>query len=269
MKFCSYKPLALLMLSLLLGCKKQEAPVGISHENKLENINEKPPHKFDFLPTTTTGQVITHDNYTLSYAEPFEQAEWVAYELKKSDLSYANFERPFFIEDAQVKTHSADWRNYKKSGYDKGHLCAAGDRKFSKKAFEETFLTSNISPQKHDFNDGIWNRLEQKVRYWASKYDGVYVITGGVLKPGLRTIGKEKVAVPEAFYKVIADFRDGHWRMIGFLVPAHDSDQPLYRFVVPVDEIEKQTGIDFFPKLDDKTEAQLEKSRDYKGWSFN
>ncbi len=224
---------------------------------------------FDFLPTSTTNQIVVHDNYTLSYAEKFEQAEWVAYELKKTDLSNANFERPFFIEDNKVKTRSADWRNYKRSGYDKGHLCPAGDRKFSKSAFDETFLTSNISPQKHDFNDGVWNRLEQKVRYWATKYDGVYVITGGVLENGLATIGKEKVAVPKYFYKVILDTNKGNYKMIGFLVPSVDSDKPLYEFVVSVDEIEKRTGIDFFPKLDDKMEAQLEKSSSYKNWSFN
>ena len=53
---------------------------------------------------------------------------------------------------------------------------------FLKIAHDETFLTSNISPQKHDFNAGIWNRLEQKTRYWANKYNGVYVVTGGILK---------------------------------------------------------------------------------------
>ncbi len=114
----------------------------------------------DFLPTSTTNQIIVHDNYTLSYVEKHEQAEWVAYELKANEISNANFDRPFFIVDPEVKTGSADWRNYKRSGFDKGHLCPAGDRKFSKNAFEETFLTSNISPQKHGFNDGIWNRLE-------------------------------------------------------------------------------------------------------------
>lgn len=228
--------------------------------------NRKP---FKFLPTSTTNQVIVHDNYTLSYVEKYEQAEWVAYELKPTDLSNSNFDRPFFIEDNQVKTGSADWRNYKRSGFDKGHLCPAGDRKSSLKAYNETFLTSNISPQKHDFNDGIWNRLEQKVRYWASKYDGVYVVTGGVLENGLATIGKEKVAVPKYFYKVILDVDNGTYRMIGFLVPAVDSDKPLYQFVVPVDEIESLTGIDFFSKLDDAAETRLEKSSDYKSWSFN
>ena len=80
-------------------------------------------------------------------------------------------------------------RNYKNSGFDRGHLCPAGDRRYSQEAHDETFLTSNISPQDHDFNAGVWNRLEQKVRYWARKYDGVFVVTGGVLNGEMETIG--------------------------------------------------------------------------------
>lgn len=70
---------------------------------------------------------------------------------------------------------------------------------FALDAYNETFFTSNISPQVRNFNNGVWNRLEQKVRYWAVKYDGIYVITGGVLESSLMTIGKEKVSVPKFF----------------------------------------------------------------------
>ncbi len=223
---------------------------------------------FDFLPSSTTNQIVKHDFYSLSYNENYEQAEWVGYELKKEYIKNSTFKRPFFIEDPKVKSQSADWRNYKKSGYDKGHLCPAGDMEFSWNAYKDTFFTSNISPQLHDFNSGIWNRLEEKTRYWAVKYDGVYVITGGVLESGLKTIGEEKVSVPKYFYKVVLDDSQGKYKMIGFLVPAVDSNKALYDFVVPVDKIEAMTGIDFFPKLADKIENQLEKSNLYKDWSF-
>lgn len=224
---------------------------------------------FDYLPTSTTNQIVKHDYFTLSYNEKYEQAEWVAYELKQSYVQRSNYERPYFIVDPKVKTGSADWRNYKKSGYDKGHLCPAGDMAFEITAYNDTFFTSNISPQKHDFNGGIWNRLEQKARYWATKYDGVYVITGGVLQSKLKTIGKEKVLVPNYFYKILLDNSNGNYKMIAFLVPNEKSDKPLYTFAVSVDCIEKMTGIDFFPKLDDKTENRMEKNSDYKAWSFN
>jgi endonuclease G len=237
---------------------------------KISKIESQSTKKaFDYLPKSTTNQIIKHDYYTLSYHEKYEQAEWVAYELKKSYVRSSNFDRPYFVEDPKVKTRSADWRNYKKSGYDKGHLCPAGDMEFDFNAYNDTFLTSNISPQLHDFNGGVWNRLEQKVRYWATKYDGIYVITAGVLQPNLKTIGQEKVSVPNYFYKILLDNSNGRYKMIAFLVSSEKSNKALYEFVVSVDKIEKMTGIDFFPKLDDKTENSLEKSSDYKAWSFN
>ena len=221
-----------------------------------------------FLPTSTTKQVVHHQHYSLSYSEDHEQAEWVAYELKKTHLTNTNFKRPYFEIDKTVKTGAAHWRNYKNSGYDRGHLCPAGDRKYSKEAHDETFLTSNISPQRHDFNSGIWNRLEQKVRYWASKYNGVFVVTGGVLKGQMKTIGSEGVSVPNQFYKILIDNNTGSTKIIAFLMPHKNSNKPLYEFVVSVDEVEELTGIDFFPELDDAIENKLESSTSYKGWSF-
>ncbi|WP_103864009.1 DNA/RNA non-specific endonuclease [Aquimarina sp. I32.4] len=223
---------------------------------------------FFYLPTSTTGSVIIHNNYSLSYSEKHEQAEWVAYELKKGHMSTNNFKRPFFEEDRKVKTSSADWRNYKKSGYDRGHLCPAGDRRFTYKAFEETFLTSNISPMNHEFNRGVWNDLEKKVRYWAKTYNAIYVVTGGVLVNDLPAIGYEHVSVPRYFYKVIFDNSSTNPKMIGFLIPHVDIQKELQEFVVPVDKIEELTGIDFFDKLDDKTENKLESSITIKKWKF-
>lgn len=221
-----------------------------------------------YLPTSTTNQIIHHKYYSLSYSEKHEQAEWVAYELKKNQLSRTNFERPYFEEDPFVSSGSAHWRNYKRSGYDKGHLCPAGDRRFSKEAFNETFYTSNVSPQLNDFNAGVWNRLEQKTRYWAAKYDGLYVVTGGVLEKNLETIGTEDVAVPDYFYKVLIDQTNGKYKAIAFLMPHQESEKPLASFVVSIDELEKKTGINFFIKLPDNIENLLEKNVSYKDWSF-
>ena len=108
--------------------------------------------------------------------------------------------------------------------------------------------------------------MEDKIRYWAAAKEGLYVVTGGVLTDDLKTIGKEKVSVPNYFYKVLLS-KDGT-QMIGFLVPHENSNKPLYEFVLTVDEIEKMTGIDFYPNLSDEIENQLESQSDYKKWSF-
>lgn len=223
---------------------------------------------FNYLPTSTTGQIVHHNYYSLSYNEKFEQAEWVAYKLTSEHLSNQNFKRPYFEKDPKVKTQSASYWNFKNSGYNKGHLCPAGDRKFSEAAFNETFLTSNITPQLYEFNGGIWNRLEQKIRFWAKKHQQLYIVTGGILTSNLKTIGSEKVAVPKQFYKIILDYHQPEIKAVAFLIPHEASDKGLYNFVVSIDEIENLTGIDFFPELPDEIELKLEKSSNYTNWNF-
>lgn len=256
------------IVALLVGYwLQQKEDIENSSQPTTETTNNK-PNSFNYFPTSTTGVIIKHNGYQLSYSEKHEQAEWVAYPLDKSDIVYTNRKRPFFIVDPKVKTKSADWRNYKRSGYDKGHLCPAGDRRASKNAHDETFYTSNISPQNHEFNAGIWNKLEQKTRYWAKKYNRLYVVTGGVLESNLKTIGKEKVSVPNYFYKVLLDYTQPEIKAIAFLLPHKESNKPLSDFVVSIDNLEQKTGIDFFPELPDNIENQLEASANYKNWSF-
>ncbi len=250
------------------SCKEKNTKFSdLIIENNYSNVQNNQPI-FDYLPTSTTNKIIKHEFYTLSYNEKYEQAEWVAYELKENMIVKNSFKRPYFIEDELVDSNSADWRNYKKSGYDKGHLCPAGDMKFSKNAFEDTFFTSNISPQKHNFNAGIWNRLEEKTRYWAQKYKSIYVITGSLLNNNLKTIGKEAVAVPEFYYKILVQKNKNSYKMIAFLMASQESKLALYEFVKSTDDIEKLTGVDFFAKIPDEIESKIEKNSDYKDWSF-
>lgn len=222
----------------------------------------------DLMPRSTTGAIVEHNHFTLSYNEPFEQAEWVAYILKKEHLTSDQRKRPYFIEDPKVKTKSADWRNYRGSGYDRGHLCPAGDRRFSEQAYNETFYTSNISPQDRDFNAGVWNRLEMQVRQWAKQHNELFVVTGGVLENGLEEIGEEDVDVPRHYYKIVARGNPQNPKILAFLLLGKESSKLLRQFTVSVDEIEKRTGIDFFERLPNGLEKKLESRVDTQGWKF-
>lgn len=221
-----------------------------------------------FLPSSTTGTIVKHNYFTLSYSEPHEQAEWVAYELKREHLTQDNRRRPYFIEDPKVKTKSADWRNYKGSGYDRGHLCPAGDRRFLEQAYNETFYTSNISPQDREFNAGVWNRLEQQIRWWCKKHGDLIIITGGVLENGLEEIGEEDVDVPEAFYKIVLQKDEENDKVLSFLIPNEPSFEALDTFLIPIDELEKMTGIDFFAKKTNTWQIKMEQKVDATGWEF-
>ncbi len=222
----------------------------------------------DFLPSSSSGKVIEHNYYMLSYSEPHEQAEWVAYTLKREHLTNDDRRRPYFIEDPKVSTKSADWRNYRGSGYDRGHLCPAGDRRFSEYAYNETFYTSNIAPQDKDFNAGVWNRLEQQVRQWCKSYGELHIITGGVLEEGLQEIGDEDVTVPNHFFKVVFRKKEGRFKVLAFLFPHKESQAPLKDFLISIDQLEQTTGLDFFEKVEKQRQDKLESVINTKGWKI-
>lgn len=240
-------------------------PDTYSSPNGDSSIAQMPAY---MMPSSTTGAIVKHDHFLLSYSEPHEQAEWVGYALKKEHLTYDDRKRPYFIEDPNVRTKSADWRNYKHSGYDRGHLCPAGDRRFSEYAYNETFYTSNISPQDREFNAGIWNQLENKIRRWVKKEGTHYVFTGGILEKNLKGIGDEDVAVPKYFYKIIAKGNSSNIEAIAFLMPNKPSGKSIKSFVVPIDEIEQLTGIDFFKELPNEGQQKLESKVRTQNWKF-
>jgi endonuclease G len=173
------------------------------------------------------------------------------------------------MKDPLVKTGTADDEDYLHSGYDRGHLAPAADLGYSLSSMAESFYYSNMSPQVAAFNRGVWKRLEGQVRVWARNNGAVYVVTGPVLRPGLPSIGANKVSVPELYYKVILDYRMPEYKALGFVLPNAGSKLPLTEFAVSIDSVERLTGIDFFPALPDKDENTLESNICLPCWKWS
>jgi len=213
-------------------------------------------------------QIIKHFAYTLSYNEFYEQANWVAYELTDIE-TISHFERTNkFIVDDLVKTGSATNDDYKKSGYDRGHLAPAGDMSWSEQAMKESFYYSNMSPQNPSFNRGIWKKAEELIREWAVENKSLYIITGPILTKDLPTIGPNKVSIPNFYYKAILDYSEPEFKSIAFLIPNKASKELLQNFTVSIDSLEHLTGYDFYYQLPDSIENKLEKSSSKK-FQFN
>jgi endonuclease G len=213
-------------------------------------------------------EIVRHTAYTLCYSEADEEASWVAYTLKADQLE--NYNRSSrtedFREDADVPTGSALLNDYRRSGYDRGHLAPAADMRWSKTAMSESFLLSNITPQNHAFNEGIWNDLENAVRQWARKDGQLYIVTGPVLKGVEKKIGHSGVSVPSAFYKVVLDIRQPGMKAIGFIIPNAPGRQSFWKYAIPLDSVEKITGLDFFPALPDQLENVIEATIEPDAW---
>ena len=218
-------------------------------------------------------QIRQFEHYSLCYRENYEQAEWSAYCLTEEELVKNAKRSDDFRSDPEITTGSATPADYKKSGYDRGHLSPAADFAFDQNAMSETFYMSNMSPQKGSLNRGIWKDLEAEVRLWAKNFGRVYVVSGPILeKPAAEyeSIGENQVAVPEFYYKVIlaplyaneadrATPQDAESVIaLGFIFPNEKCTGTLDDYQVTVDEVESRTGLDFFSLLEDSIENEVE-----------
>lgn len=230
------------------------------------NLNLTKAIHREYIPSTNQGELIHHDFYSLSYVEEWEQAEWVAYELTKESLQEKNVPRAKrFTEDKIVSTESARHSDYTRSGFTRGHLAPAGDMAFDVNAMRQCFFMSNMSPQPRAFNNGVWKELEETIRDWAYKKDVIYIITGPIFNDdNYETIGKNKVAVPDSFYKIIVQPEEKH--TISFIIPNELSNRHLESYIVSIDDVEKVTNLDFYNGvLDEKIESQIKIGN----WPFN
>ncbi|MCD8282330.1 MAG: DNA/RNA non-specific endonuclease [Prevotella sp.] len=159
--------------------------------------------------------------------------------------------------------------DYRGSGYDRGHQCPSADCKYSREAMNECFLFSNMCPQTHKLNAGDWEQLETLCRKWAVAYDSIFIVCGPIIEKGktYKTIGANKVTVPEQFFKVVLRLTsNGRAEAIGFIMNNDDSDRPIYTYAVTVDSVETRTGINFFSKLPKDVERRAEATFDCTAW---
>ena len=222
--------------------------------------------QFNFLPDTVDNhQILTYTQFTLSYNEEHEQADWVAYELNDDEADMDLDRCDCFHSDQNVTTGSATISDYSSTGFDRGHLCPAADNNMSPQANEESFLFSNMSPQLPGFNRELWADLEEWVRDQADDFDTVYVVTGPVFVNNLGTLGHNDVTIPAYFYKTLLRFEDNQVKTIAFLIPQVGAVGDIEDYVVTVNTIETLTGLDFYPALstsiENRAESQYEPGR--------
>lgn len=236
-------------------------------------------------------------NYALEWDNTKRHANWVAFtfdtttsadNVKRTDAWSVDPKLP-----AEMQVQESDHKN---DGFDKGHLCASEDRVYLKEANEQTFYYSNMSPQLNDFNGGFWGKLEARVQTWGRStadgvYDKVYVTKGGTLNKLLKNFKGTTVnggtpttdangftihglACPEYYFMAVLSQKDDVFHAIAFLVPHKEgmtrnpSSDELKEYVVSVDKLEEETGIDFFCNLPDVLENEVEAAYNLNDWAW-
>ena len=199
---------------------------------------------FAYPETTADEIVIQHIGFTLSYNPKTMMPNWVAYQLHATDLEGDAVRAGRFSPDPSPQLNGytlAEHWNYTNSGWVRGHMVPAGDLKYSQEAMNCSFYTTNICPMDMTFNNGIWKRLEEKIRKLAIQFGYVFIITGPVVGDNTHgNVGESGIVVPDAFFKAIIVPCNASFKAIGFYMPNEPAPKGsrLKDFAVPVKELE-------------------------------
>lgn len=211
------------------------------------------------------GRMLYREGYVVCFDEASKIPYWVAWHLTAEHVDGDVRRSDDFAEDPEV-ADGPTLADYRGSGWSRGHMCPAGDNRWSRQAMSQSFLLTNMCPQNARLNNGDWKELEEKCRKWAKRYGDIYIVCGPLLyNRRHQTIGKGQVVVPEAFFKVVLCMSEKP-KALGFIYKNEDGNRPMGDYVNTIDEVERITGLDFFPALDDDVERAVESKGDIKDW---
>lgn len=230
---------------------------SVPHYDNLDDV---------IIPPAVEGKTYGYEGFRLSFNKHNRTPNWVAWELLAGETGGEVSRSNKFWQDERVEgCPTTD--SYRRSGYDRGHMCPAADQKWSAKAMEDCFVLANICPQDHALNTGAWKTLENKERLWAQRDSALVIVAGPVYEPGdVKTIG-EGVLVPGAFFKVLLAPYLPEPRAIGFVYPNMSAPGNMQNYVMTVDDIERLTGYDFFSSLPDDIENKVESVASFREWN--
>ena len=211
-------------------------------------------------------QIICRTSYVASYNKDTKIPNWVAWQLTAEHADGPLKRMNNFHEDEECPLPRATLQDYRGSGWSRGHMCPAGDNKWNSEAMYDSFSLVNVCPQNSRLNSGLWNSIEMDCRNWARKYREIYIVCGPVLMKGNHEIiGENEVVVPEAFFKVVLCL-NGIPKGFGFIVRNTDGNKKRDLYYNSIDQVERITGIDFFPALPDDIEKKVEANVNIDDW---
>jgi endonuclease G len=267
---CKYPLLLLIIVGLALGAYVYEVKVA-----RPPLLYQGEPKSFDNKNIHTWFRVLRNHGFILGYSDLRGNPLWVEYALTSVEQNRPSLKRPDRFETDWRSINRVSQESYRHSGYDRGHLAPnyAISRLYGSEGQADSFLMTNISPQRPKLNRQVWQRLEEmEVKHFAKLFGKVWVITGPVFDDKTeRLLSDWMVEIPDAFYKIYAteDASGKPSASLAFLVPQNvNGQESLAQFVTSIDSIEAQTGIDFFAELDDRAEAQLEAAVEPMPWNL-
>lgn len=218
------------------------------------------------------GSVKTWTNraYAVGYSDSLRCPVWVAYRVGGTTRMLRGLPRPdqFLVDRRTSAMVHPD--AYLRTGFDRGHLAPnlAIGLWFGEEAQRETFLMSNVAPQSQSLNRGAWRALEARVAYsYPARLEEVWILCGPLFDPVPKRLNGSGIAIPAAFYLLVVDVSAGRIRTMALIVPqTAEASASLSDWLVSIDDVERRSGLDFLPSLDDSVEGFLESKISSRVW---
>ncbi len=235
------------------------------------------PKAISDFNTNTWFRVLRNNGFIVGYSDLRGNPLWVEYALTPVTDNAPHLKRPLRFQTDWRGLNRVSHDDYTKSGFDRGHNAPnhAMSTLYGKYGQADSFLMTNISPQRPKLNQQIWQRLEEaELSFFAKNFGKVWVITGPIFGNNSERISSSlwHIDIPKAFYKIyITEESDSKPAFaLAFIMPQTvTGKEPLSQFVTTIDTVEAQTGLDFLSDFDDKTENHLEGTIETVPWNLN
>jgi endonuclease G len=235
------------------------------------------PHVISMSNTNTWFRTLRNNGFIVGYSDLRGNPLWVEYALMPLPNNAPHLERPSRFQTDWRALNRVEHDDYTKSGFDRGHNAPnfAISSLYGKYAQADSFLMTNISPQRPKLNQQIWKRLEDtELSFFARNFGKVWVITGPIFSENSEKLRSNfwRIDIPKAFYKIyVTEETDSKPAFaLAFIVPQTVSGkEPLTQFITTIDTVEAQTGLDFLSDFEDKTEKHLEGTIETTPWNLN
>ena len=251
-----------LWFSVLLSVLSASEPVFI------RNAKDAEASPYDNLLVgvpSFTDYVADRLGFCTGFSRKFRQPLWIQYRLTAEEVQNKIAVRSSRFYPDKFIPGSASPKDYIRTGFDRGHMAAAADMRWSEGAMKDSFAMTNISPQHPDCNRKIWKDLEELTRRWALREKELYVICGPLFFQEGIAIGNGTIPVPRAYFRIICDMTPPR-KMIAFIVPNQPCSKSLKSLVVSVDLIEALTGYDFFSRFPAEVQKELQEESHFNDW---
>lgn len=211
--------------------------------------------------------LLVRPQYVVSYDSTRKTPRWSSWKLESSDFGSATRATTFRSDPLlPASVPQAKDSDYVGSGFDRGHLCPSADRTATDADNDATFFLTNVVPQTHTSNAGPWLDLEDEARTIANSGKRLIIIAGPIYGVTDQRIGTG-VAVPLSMFKVAVVLEGAAapstvtntTKVYAAIVPNASVLSGAWRtYQVTVDEVERQTGLDFLSDVAPALQATLE-----------